>query len=143
MSLVDIHAQISEQDVELEKQAAAELEKLAEEDAAGRIMARGFWDEMNKIAGPGGFGAQFSQPGGTIKSKNYSTGGPSGPSGAAAPRTIKAPKAEKAKANTGTFSTGKNVSRGGNVGLGMFFNKKRKVTTPSNPNVRTRTLGGQ
>jgi len=43
MELVDIHRG-------LEKQAADEFHKLAEEDAAGRIMARGFMDELNKVA---------------------------------------------------------------------------------------------
>ena len=48
-------------DAELEKQASAELQKFAQEeaeimkiaeeqDAAGRIMARGFADELNKLA---------------------------------------------------------------------------------------------
>ena len=52
MSLVDIHDQISAHDSALEKEAAVEFQKLAEEDAAGRIMARGFMDELQKLAGP-------------------------------------------------------------------------------------------
>lgn len=70
MSLVHIHEQLSSVDSELEKEAAVEYEKLAEEDAAGRIMARGFMDELHKIAqglAPIG-GAE------TIKSKPYQTG---------------------------------------------------------------------
>jgi len=55
MSLVDIHGYISDQDSAMEKQAEEEFSKLAEEDAAGRIMARGFMDELNKVAG--GFGS--------------------------------------------------------------------------------------
>lgn len=43
MSLVDLLAVLEQQDEELEKQAA-------EDDAAGRIMARGFMDELNKLA---------------------------------------------------------------------------------------------
>lgn len=50
MSLVDIYDVMSGQDVELEKAAAEEFAKLAEEDAAGRIMARGFMDELDKLA---------------------------------------------------------------------------------------------
>ena len=50
MSLADFHAAMEENDHEMTKEAEG-LEKLAaEEDAAGRIMARGFMDEMNKIA---------------------------------------------------------------------------------------------
>ena len=51
MSLVLIHNQLSSADEALEKEAAAEFDKLAEEDAAGRIMARGFMDELNTLAG--------------------------------------------------------------------------------------------
>ena len=52
MSLVDLYAAMEESDHELTKEAE-ELEKLAaEEEAAGRIMARGFMDELNKVAGP-------------------------------------------------------------------------------------------
>ena len=43
MSLVDLLNEMEEQDEEMSKIAA-------EEDAAGRIMARGFVDELNKIA---------------------------------------------------------------------------------------------
>ena len=59
-SLTDIYNDISSHDVAyLEKQAAqlqktADLEKQAEEeDAAGRITARGFADELNKLASAG------------------------------------------------------------------------------------------
>lgn len=45
MSLVDFLNQMEESEAEFEKQAA-------EEEAAGRIMARGFMDELDKIAGP-------------------------------------------------------------------------------------------
>lgn len=48
-SLTEIYEQLNEVDGELEKEAE-ELHKLAEEeDAAGRIMARGFADELNKL----------------------------------------------------------------------------------------------
>lgn len=50
MSLVDILEQLEYVDDEMEKEAS-EMEKFAaEEEAAGRIMARGFMDELNKIA---------------------------------------------------------------------------------------------
>jgi len=51
-NLTDIHHQLSSADqVYLEKQA--EQYKIAEEeDAAGRIMARGFADELQKLASP-------------------------------------------------------------------------------------------
>lgn len=48
-SLTEILEKLAEKDTELEKQAE-EMHKLAEEeDAAGRIMARGFADELNNI----------------------------------------------------------------------------------------------
>ncbi|MHC4644900.1 MAG: hypothetical protein ACYTBJ_05330 [Planctomycetota bacterium] len=50
MSLADLYEKIATVDVEAE-QERTELEKLAaEEDAAGRITARGFMDELNKLA---------------------------------------------------------------------------------------------
>lgn len=50
MSLADLYAVMESQDYEMQKEAS-EMEKLAaEEDAAGRITARGFMDELNKLA---------------------------------------------------------------------------------------------
>ena len=50
MSLVDVLAQLEGVDEEIQKEAS-EQEKIAqEEEAAGRIMARGFMDELNKLA---------------------------------------------------------------------------------------------
>lgn len=50
-SLTDLYNQlIVPQDEELEKQAGEMLKVAEEEDAAGRIMARGFADELNKLA---------------------------------------------------------------------------------------------
>lgn len=55
-SLTDVYNQISDHDaVYLEKQAEA-IKVAEEEDAAGRIMARGFADELHKLAG--GFGTE-------------------------------------------------------------------------------------
>ena len=51
-TLTDLYNQaIVPMDEELEKQATELVKQAEEEDAAGRIMARGFADEMNKLAG--------------------------------------------------------------------------------------------
>ena len=54
MGLADVHRALEEADgyigAEQYEKYAAEMEKAAEEDAAGRIMARGFLDEITKIA---------------------------------------------------------------------------------------------
>lgn len=49
-SLTEVHQAISSKDAELEKQAAVLIKQAEEEDAAGRIMARGFFDEFYKLA---------------------------------------------------------------------------------------------
>jgi len=50
MSLADLYDVMVSNDDEMSKEAS-EMEKMAaEEDAAGRIMARGFMDELNKLA---------------------------------------------------------------------------------------------
>jgi len=49
-SLTEVHQKIAAQDVELEKQAAQMFKEAEEHDAAGRIMARGFADELHKLA---------------------------------------------------------------------------------------------
>ena len=50
MSLTELYDQISSADNELQKEAE-EMDKLAaEEEAAGRITARGFMDELQKMA---------------------------------------------------------------------------------------------
>ena len=50
MSLVDVLNHLESVDEEMEKEAS-EMEKIAaEEEAAGRITARGFMDELNKLA---------------------------------------------------------------------------------------------
>jgi len=52
-SLTDLYnQQIVPLDEELEKQAAEMWKQAEEEDAAGRIMARGFADELSKLAAP-------------------------------------------------------------------------------------------
>ena len=53
-SLTDVYNQISSHDAELLEKQAEQIKIAEEEDAAGRIMARGFADELHKIAaGPG------------------------------------------------------------------------------------------
>jgi hypothetical protein len=52
-SLTELYnQQILPLDEELEKQASEMWKQAEEEDAAGRIMARGFADEMNKLSAP-------------------------------------------------------------------------------------------
>nr|MBP9824082.1 hypothetical protein [Thermoanaerobaculia bacterium] len=55
-SLTEVHQAISSKDAELEKQAAVLIKQAEEEDAAGRIMARGFADELHKLADAVGTG---------------------------------------------------------------------------------------
>jgi len=51
MGLAEVHAELSRADQVLMEKHAVEMEKVAEEDAAGRIMARGFAEELCKLAG--------------------------------------------------------------------------------------------
>ena len=107
-SLTDLYNEaIVPMDVELEKQATEMVKQAEEEDAAGRIMARGFADELNKIAGneppsPTRTATPLAVPGGggTVKSAPYQTMGQSkaGPStGQLLKNTLpKAPRAAKA-----------------------------------------------
>ena len=81
-SLTDVYNQVASHDAELEKQAAVLIKQAEEEDAAGRIMARGFADELNKIAQPQGTFDTLKKPefgkggfGGTVQSGGYQTGG--------------------------------------------------------------------
>jgi hypothetical protein len=50
MRLTDFHEQLLARDMEKRAAAVAELEKLGEQAAAGRITARGFMDELRKLA---------------------------------------------------------------------------------------------
>lgn len=95
-SLQDVYTQIASQDAELEKQASELIKQAEEEDAAGRITARGFADELAKLAsahavtqakiagaydaGASAFdtgpkGGAMQRPSGTIKSGPMNTGG--------------------------------------------------------------------
>ena len=94
-TLTDLYNQaIVPMDAELEKQAAELVKQAEEEDAAGRIMARGFADELHKLAeGPG-----------LTRRPNFSVGG----RGAAT---------ETAKPASGSpaFGRGSKVTPGGNI----------------------------
>lgn len=85
-SLTDVYNQVASKDVELEKQAAEMIKEAEEQDAAGRIMARGFADELaqlSKLAAPyspmGTFDTQKRtggpKPQGSVPSGGYQTGG--------------------------------------------------------------------
>jgi len=50
MSLADLFSQMEASDETIQKEASELHKQAAEEDAAGRIMARGFMDELNKLA---------------------------------------------------------------------------------------------
>jgi len=51
-NLTDVYNQFSAIDDDLEKQASEMVKQAEEEEFAGRIMARGFADELNKLAAP-------------------------------------------------------------------------------------------
>jgi hypothetical protein len=87
-SLTDVYNHVASKDAELEKQAAELIKEAEEQDAAGRIMARGFADELAKLAGGYEPGNEFSggpkggafkpQGLGTAKSGPVQTSGKSG-----------------------------------------------------------------
>ena len=69
-TLTDVYNQFSSIDEQLEKQASKMVKQAEEEEFAGRIMARGFADEMSKLAEgviPMGKGKEYA----TVKSKSY------------------------------------------------------------------------
>jgi len=66
-NLTDVYNQIAEADVTMLEKQAAHIKVAEEEDAAGRIMARGFADELTKIAGGGDMG--YGSSDGTSKQK--------------------------------------------------------------------------
>jgi len=74
-NLTDIHHQLSAADqVYLEKRAE-QIKIAEEEDAAGRIMARGFADELSKLAGEG-YDLGPMNTGDNFKLRNKGPGGP-------------------------------------------------------------------
>lgn len=78
-SLTDVYETISSKDAELEKQAGELIKKAEEDDAAGRITARGFADELSKLAGPGdqlsGFTTKSQGGSVPVGGGGYNTGG--------------------------------------------------------------------
>ena len=68
-SLTDVYNQIASADAQLLEKQAAHIKLAEEEDAAGRIMARGFADELQKIAAD----APLPKPpdSGTVKVKPF------------------------------------------------------------------------
>ena len=54
-SLTDVYDTISAADADLLEKQAEAIKVAEEEDAAGRIMARGFMDELHKLAQPMAF----------------------------------------------------------------------------------------
>lgn len=87
-SLVDVYNNLAEADAEILEKQAAEIKLAEEEDAAGRIMARGFADELEKIAQGQATGNNLPKPppapkpaqgsSGTIPAGDYQTSGATG-----------------------------------------------------------------
>lgn len=127
MSLLDVYNQISSHDAELLEKQAAAIKQAEEEDAAGRIMARGFADELNKLAqNEFPFKAKaLPTPGGTVKSQGFAptpksmTGGPMKGSLGARP-SLKGPGAPGGPGGGGRF-TGGNLS----MSTGQLAGKKK------------------
>lgn len=99
MSLVDVLNQLETADEEMEKEAQ-EMEKIAaEEEAAGRITARGFMDELNKLAQTMQFKPQKVGPSATaLPSKNV---------GGAVPPPVKPGSVVQPGRGAGTMQTQK------------------------------------
>lgn len=98
-NLTDVYNQIAHADVEILEKQAAQIKVAEEEDAAGRIMARGFADELQKLAGP----YDLAGPG--------ATGGNVGLKG----RGIKAPKVKDISKGKGSFKPGSTVGAAGDI----------------------------
>lgn len=106
-SLTDLYTQaLVPMDQELEKQAAELYKQAEEEDACGRIMARGFADELNKLAG-----APFKRT-------------------PAPPPTIEKTKAMKPNE---AFGPGKTITPGGNVEMKPDKLAPKKTKAPAPP----------
>lgn len=113
-SLSEVYENISARDQEiLEKQAAEKLAAL-EEEAAGRIMARGFMDELNKLA--------QDAFGGTT------------------PAAPKAPKMQTIKSNPGSAGSMNPKSTGAGMSLGG--RSASAPPTPAQPKSVTLGAGG-
>lgn len=143
-NLTDIHHQLSAADqVYLEKRAE-QIKIAEEEDAAGRIMARGFADELSKLAGDpfdvGPKGGQFKgDTGGIIPSGGYQTGGgKTGPAGGGA--VAKRPGAsQQAAAQAGGGSQG---GLKGAPPMGRMASKQPNATAPKPAGAAPKPMGG-
>lgn len=119
-SLTDLYNQaLLPMDEQLEKQAGEMLKQAEEEDAAGRIMARGFADELNKLAGPWGGPSGPGGAGGNVDA------GPSTGSLLGKGRTLRAPKVPNIGQGKGQFGKGKTVAPSGQI------QPKKPPTPPS------------
>jgi hypothetical protein len=95
-SMTEIYEQLSAKDAVLLEKQAAQMKLAEEEDAAGRIMARGFADELAKLANmPGQTVPDTPNDLGAIK--NYRLG-PKGATGVNA-------AGQKVQSNAGGFMT--------------------------------------
>lgn len=116
-SLTDVYETISAADAELLEKQAAHIKQAEEEDAAGRIMARGFMDELHKLAqepAVQGFSDKTNKmtKAPSIKA-NYSVGtGATGPSGITR-RTPVAPPLPPGSAAAGTAPNASFSRQGG------------------------------
>jgi hypothetical protein len=134
-TLTDLYnEQIVPLDQELEKQASVMVKQAEEEEFAGRIMARGFADELNKLAAPmafppGGTGVS----GGSAAFKAQKAKKPGGTQMAEAPKTTQANfkgstvTARKPQTRQGAMAHAKgiaNMAKGVGGGLGGFGAKK-------------------
>ena len=101
-NLVDIYEQISARDMEYLEKAAAEKVAAEEQDAAGRIMARGFADELQKIAAPP-LGAQHQRVGNALSAIGGDVNGANPYAGL--PGSPAAPKAQSATIKANPYNT--------------------------------------
>ena len=121
-TLTDIYNQISAQDAELLEKQAEVIKEAEEHDAAGRIMARGFADELHKIA-QGNDAMQWPRAakgvgvaGGTIKTGPYRTGGgATGPNLSVTHRRTRTPSVPNIAQGKGNFGKGKMVGIAGQI----------------------------
>lgn len=113
-TLTDVYGKMNESDQVLLEKLAQEKLAEEEEDAAGRIMARGFANELQKIAQDMG-GGNFGGPTETIKSPPMSTGGATGGNVGMKKKPLVAPPApaQATGAGKGTAGPGGTFNQGG------------------------------
>lgn len=114
-SLTDIYNDISAHDAAYLEKHAQQIKVAEEEDAAGRIMARGFADELHKLAGDG---IVPMPKGETVKveaPKTKFTPDQQKTQGGMPGRSIKAPSAKKIAPGKGQFGQGDSIAPSGNI----------------------------